>query len=61
MFVVHSVGCGSVVSACVASNGVVHSTSSVRILVIYSFICEIDLPGVPGVAWKKKKNRIYCK
>ena len=40
MFVVHSVGCGSVVSACVASNGVVHSTSrsSVRILVIYSFI-----------------------
>jgi len=49
------------VSACVASNGVVHSSSSVRILVIYSFICEIDLPGVPGVAWKKKKNRIYCK
>jgi hypothetical protein len=53
VFVVQSVGCGSVVSACVASNGVVHSTSSVRILVIYSFICEIIC-----CLEKKKKNRI---
>jgi hypothetical protein len=56
VFVVHSVGCGSVVSACVASNGVVHSTSSVRILVIYSFSFASHLLLV---AWKKKKNRIY--